>query len=180
MTTRSPGARFPTPRPAADRPERGSAMRRALARSMRGWIVFAVGPLLWAALSSAAQLGDAPGQIRLAVRDASRALQAANAPLFLAAFDRQEFAGYGELREQVTALVAQRRIASSVAVESVQGGPVEWTVDVDWLIELTHKLDPSPPEQRRDILKLRVRKRGRRWRVVDLQPLTFFAALPDP
>lgn len=155
-------------------------MRRALARSMRGWIVFAVGPLLWAALSSAAQLGDAPGQIRLAVRDASRALQAANAPLFLAAFDRQEFAGYGELREQVTALVAQRRIASSVAVESVQGGPVEWTVDVDWLIELTHKLDPSPPEQRRDILKLRVRKRGRRWRVVDLQPLTFFAALPDP
>lgn len=155
-------------------------MRRALARSMRGWIAFAAGPLLWAALSSAAQLGDAPSQIRLAVRDASRALQAGNAPLFLAAFDRQEFAGYGELREQVTALVAQRRIASSVAVESVRGGPVEWTVDVDWLIELTHKLDPSPPEQRRDTLTLRVRKRGRRWRVVDLQPLTFFAALPDP
>lgn len=155
-------------------------MPRALARSMRGWIAFAVGPLLCMAPSSAAQPADAPSQIRLAVRDASRALQAGNAPLFLAAFDRQEFAGYGGLREQVSALVAQRRIASSVAVESVQGGPVEWTVDVDWLIELTHKLDPSPPEQRRDILKLRVRKRGRRWRVVDLEPLTFFAALPDP
>lgn len=149
---------------------------------MRGWrvaIACKVAALLCAALAGAAQQADAAGQIRLVVRDASRALQAGNAPLFLALFDRQEFAGYGELREQVTALAAQRRIASSVAVESVRGGPVEWTAEVDWLIELTHKLDPSPPEQRRDTLKLRVRKRGKRWRVVDLQPVQFFAALPD-
>lgn len=158
-------------------------MRRGLARLVRGWrgsIAFKAAPLLLCmSIAGAAQPTDPPGQIRLAVRDASRALQAGNAPLFLAAFDRQEFSGYGELREQVTALVAQRRIASSVAIESVQGGPVEWAVEVDWLMELTHKLDPSPPEQRRDTLKLRVRKRGRRWRVVDLQPLAFFVALPD-
>lgn len=154
-------------------------MRRALAQSMRV-IAFNAATLLCGASAGAAQPTDPPGQIGLAVRDASRALQAGNAPLFLAAFDRKVFAEYGELREQVTALVAQRRIASSVAVDSVGGGPVEWTVEVDWLIELTHKLDPSPPEQRRDTLELRVRKRGRRWRVVDLQPLTFFAALPDP
>lgn len=114
------------------------------------------------------------------VRDASRALQAGNAPLFLAIFDRKDFAEYRELREQVTALVAQRRIASSVAVQSIQGGPIDWTVEVDWLIELTHKLDPSPLEQRRETLKFHLRKRGRRWRVVGLRPVTFFAALPNP
>lgn len=155
-------------------------MRRGSARGWRGPIAFIVVALLGAALAGAAQPTDAPGQIRLVVRDASRALQAGNAPLFLAAFERKEFAGFSELREQVTALAAQRRIASSVAVESVRGGPFEWIAEVDWLIELTHKLDPSPPEQRRDTLTLRVRKRGKRWRVVDLRPVTIFAALPDP
>lgn len=150
-----------------------------MARGRRGSIACNVAALLGVAVAGAAQPTDAPGQIRLAVRDASRALQAGNAPLFLAAFEREEFAGFPELREQVTALAAQRRIASSVAVESVRGGPVEWVVEVDWLIELTHKLDPSPPEQRRDTLTLRVRKRGKRWRVVDLQPAAFFAALLD-
>lgn len=136
--------------------------------------------MLCVAVSGLAQPTDARDQIRLVVRDASRALQAGNAPLFLAPFDRKAFAEYRELREQVTALVAQRRIASSVAVQSIQGGPTDWTVEIDWLMELTHKLDPGPLEQRRDILEIRVRKRGGRWLVVGLRPVTFFAALPNP
>ncbi len=123
-----------------------------------------------------AQPDDAT-RVRLLIRDASRALQAGNAPLFLAAFDRRAMPRFDVLREQVSAMTAQRRIASSVASGPLQGDPSVWTVRVDWLLELTPKLDPGPLERRRATLTLRVRKRGRRWKIVQLEPLEFFSAL---
>lgn len=113
------------------------------------------------------------------VRDASRALQAGNAPLFLAAFNRLPAPAFARLREQVTALAAQRRIASSVATGAPEGGPDEWTVRVDWLLRLSSKLDPGPLERREETLTLRVRKHGRRWKVVGCEPLEFFRARRD-
>ncbi len=91
-------------------------------------------------------------------------------------FDRRGFQGFAALREQVEALAAQRRIASSVAVGPVAGGPDEWTVEVDWLIELTPKLEPGSIETRRETVVLRLRRNGKRWRIVGLEPLGFFAA----
>lgn len=120
---------------------------------------------------------DDTAQVRLLIRDASRALQAGNAPLFLAAFDRQEMPRFDVLREQVSALAAQRRIASSVESGPLEGDPNVRTVRVDWLLELTPKLDPGPLERRRTTLTLRVRKRGKRWKIVWLEPLEFFSAL---
>lgn len=125
--------------------------------------------------------GQPPGEdpataiVRL-VRDCSRSLQSGNAALFMGAFDRRRFAGHAALRERISALAQQRRIASSVAVGPVTGGPDEWRVSVDWLVELTPKLDPGPVERRRQKVDLRAARRGGRWRFVDLEPLEFFAA----
>lgn len=131
-----------------------------------------------------AQGEDVADRIRTVVRDASRALQAGNAPLFMAAFDRRAFPGFRELREQVTALAAQRRIASSVEVGVPAGGPGEVTLRVDWLLELTPKIDPGPLERRHGTLALLMVKRNKRWRIARLEPAGFFASLrevrPEP
>lgn len=119
---------------------------------------------------------DETAEAQALVRDASRALQAGNAPLFLAAFDRREMPRFDELREQVTALAAQRWIASSVASGPLAGGPEIWTMRVDWLLELKPRLDPGPVERRRKTLALELRKRNGRWKIARLAPLDFFEA----
>lgn len=118
--------------------------------------------------------------IRQVIRDASRALQAGNAPLFLASFDRRSFEGFDRLREQLAALGAQRRIASSVDSGAPFGGPAEWTVRVDWLLDLTPRLDPGPVERRRETITVGMRKLRGRWRIVSLEPRAFFSSAPQP
>ncbi len=163
-----------------------SAMRSRLPKrsclwSPRPWLgrsVLACAALLVGPVPGAAQGGDGADRIALMVRDASRALQAGNAPLFLAAFERGSVPDFASFREQVTALAEHRRIASSVAAGPVEGGPEEWTVRVDWLLELAPKLDPGPLERRRETVTLKARKRGKRWKFVSLDRPEFFAALP--
>ena len=121
------------------------------------------------------QVSDPAIAIKRLLLDASRSLQSANAALFMGLFDRASFDGYAALREDIGALAAHRRIASSVSVGVPEGGPVQWTASVDWLLELTPKLDPGPVERRRQTLRVSVRKRGKRWRIVGLEPIGFFA-----
>ena len=131
---------------------------------------------LWASPAVAgAQISDPDIGIKRLLLDASRSLQSANAALFMGLFDRVSFDGYAALREDIGALTAHRRIASSVSVGMPEGGPEQWTASVDWLLELTPKLDPGPVERRRQTLRVSVRKRGKRWRIVGLQPAGFFA-----
>ena len=152
-------------------------------RAVRCWPSAALALVAMVA-SVAATRAQVPGpadDIKLLVLDASRSLQSANAALFMGLFDRVSFAGYAALREDIRALTAHRHIASSVAVGLVEGGPEQWTASVDWLLELTAKLDPGPVERRRRTIRVSVRKRGKRWRIVNLAPTGFFApGLPDP
>jgi len=137
--------------------------------------VLALAALLASAAATRAQVSGPAADIKLLVLDASRSLQSANAALFMGLFDRVSFDGYAALREDIRALTAHRRIASSVAVGLIEGGPEQWTASVDWLLELTPKLDPGPVERRRQTVRVTVRKRGKRWRIVDFEPVGFFA-----
>ena len=155
-------------------------------RQQASWLHRAAGAALIAAALAvtpppcrAESLADADA-IRRAIRDASRALQAGNAPLFLAWFDRRSFEGFDRFREQLFALAAQRRIASSVESGSPDEGPGGWTVSVDWQLDLTPKLDPGPVERRRETLSIGLRKRGGKWRIVSLRPRGLFASAPPP
>lgn len=148
----------------------------------RRWPAAALAVVTLAA-SAALTRAQAPGpaaDIKLLVLDASRSLQSANGALFMGLFDRVSFDGYAALREDISALTAHRRIASSVAVGLIEGGPERWTASVDWLLELTPKLDPGPVERRRQTVRVSARKRGKRWRIVDFEPTGFFApSRPD-
>ena len=119
---------------------------------------------------------DAAAGIRDLVRGLSRALQAGNAPLFLAAFDRRAFGGFQRLREQVSALTEQRRIASSVESAQPVSDAGSWSVRVNWLLELTPREGVGPIERRHEVLVLRLVRGVKRWRIADLEPADFFAA----
>lgn len=158
---------------------RGSRRRSSSAvLALAAWAVAATPALLLS------QGEDAEEGIKRVVRNMSRALQAGNAPLFIAAFDRQGFPGLPELREQLTALTAQRRIASSVEIGALRGGPAEFTLRVDWLLELTPKVDSGVLERRHETLSLVVVNRNGRWKIARLEPLGFFSSLrevrPEP
>lgn len=145
------------------------------ARCRRSGAVFAVVALLASPTAARSQGSDPATGIKRLLLDASRSLQSANAALFMGLFDRASFDGYAALQEDIGALTAHRRIASSVSVGVPEGGPEQWTANVDWLLELTPKLDPGPVERRRQTLRVSVRKRGKRWRIVGLAPAGFFA-----
>ena len=166
--------------PSATRESLPQGSCRSLLRVGLPWPVLACLAVLAVPAPGLAQRENAADRIALMVRDASRALQAGNAPLFLAAFEPGAVADFASFREQVSALAEQRRIASSVAAGPVAGGPEEWTVRVDWLLELAPKLDPGPLERRRETVTLRVRKRGKRWKFVSLDRPELFEALRRP
>lgn len=117
---------------------------------------------------------DEAASIRLVIRDASRALQAGNAPLFLSKFDSRSMQRFDDLRMSVEALTAQRTIASSVENGPPRVENDERIVSVDWLLQLTPISDPGPVEIRQESLSLRFAERKGKWKIVTLEPVEFF------
>ena len=142
-------------------------LRGAFCRSLAAalFLAAAAGPL---------RAQDEAAAVRLVILDASRALQANNAALFLAKFDARSMPGFDVLRVRVLALTAQRTIASSVEIgplREADGGPA---LSVDWLLQLTPLRGPGPVEIRQEKLTLRFVKRKGKWKIAALEPLEFF------
>jgi hypothetical protein len=102
------------------------------------------------------------------------ALGNANAGEFLAAFD-PAMPAYETLRANVTALVAQVDVQSGIDPLSNEGDARAREVAVDWLMRLVDRTGLNRVTNRHDTVKCRMEKRGRRWKVVSLDPVGFFA-----
>jgi len=111
------------------------------------------------------------------------ALSAANPQEFLTAFDKS-MPGYQKLSDSVTALIREFEPQSSVDFNKDDGDDRKRTVEADWLLVL-RPLDNAnfknahaevlASAQREQVLKCTVEKEGRKWKVVSLEPLDFFA-----
>ena len=146
-------------------------LRGASSRSLAAALFFAA---LFLEAAAPLRAQDEAAAVSLVVLDASRALQANNAALFLSKFDGRSMPRFDDLRVRVLALTAQRTIASSVEIgplREADGGPA---VTVDWLLQLTPLFEPGPVETRREKLSLRFVKRKGKWRIAALEPADFF------
>jgi hypothetical protein len=101
-------------------------------------------------------------------------LSAGNAREFLAAFD-PAMPGYGKLRQNVTALVAQGDIESSVEIAADEGDAQKRALELDWRMRVKREQAATAGIPRQQRLKVRVEKRGKKWKVTWLEPLEFFA-----
>lgn len=97
-----------------------------------------------------------------------------NAAPFLSYFDRK-MPGYETLRENVTNLVAQADLQASLEPVRNEGDDRARDVDLDWTMRITSLVQGMTSTERRQVVKCRLEKQGKKWRIVSIAPLAFFA-----
>ena len=102
------------------------------------------------------------------------ALSAGNSAEFLRHFDRS-MPGYEMLQRDVTALVLQADLHSSIELLGNEGHSVE----LDWYLQVVQKEDAGGSAERRERVRCRLEKQNKRWRIVSFAPLSFFTP-PEP
>ena len=92
---------------------------------------------------------------------------------FLREFERA-MPGYDHLDRAIPALLGQGGITCSVQPLSNDGDDAKRALTLDWYLEI-RPVDPAAPVvRRRDVIQMRIEKREKHWRVVALDPLSFF------
>jgi hypothetical protein len=122
--------------------------------------------LVGACLTAAGQ--DRPPAQMEAFRAVSEALANLDADAFLAQFD-QQMPEYDKLRDEIRELVATaQEIGTTIDVITDEGDDDKRMLDLDWLL----KIDNG--DARRQIVKCRVEKQGKKWKITALDPVEFF------
>ena len=102
------------------------------------------------------------------------ALTDVNVPGFMSAFDR-EMPGYDKLKTEIDGLTLQNEISSSVEPIKDDGDDSKRLVEMDWYLQVRSLQQNGPITTRREVIHCELRKQGKRWKIVSLQPLEFFA-----
>ena len=124
------------------------------------------GSLLAASIMLIAQERPAP-QMEV-FRDIAEALANRDADAFLDQFDRQ-MPGYEKLRDEIRELLAvTQEIGTTVDVISDEGDEQKRSLELDWVL----KFDTEDP--RRQVVKCRAEKQGKKWKITGLEPVEFF------
>jgi hypothetical protein len=79
------------------------------------------------------------------------------------------------LAANVSGLLAEYEVHSSIELLSEEGSGSTQTVDLDWFLELVEQQDETNVARRRDRVTCRLTKTGKKWKVVALEPIAFFA-----
>jgi hypothetical protein len=117
---------------------------------------------------------DSADQVWDVVSSIASALSNGSGADFLSAFDRA-MPGYEELRTNVTALLGQADVQSSIDLVGNEGDDRARNVEVDWLLSIVGHADVSGATKRQEHVKCRFEKQGKRWRIVGIEPRAFFA-----
>lgn len=136
-------------------------------------LLSSLAPLLRA--DSAQQVWDLFGEM-------AGSLSSSNAQAFLTAFDKG-MPGYQKLSDSVNALLGEFDVQSSVEFNKNEGDDQKRQVEADWLMILrplqggpvTAHHEAMADNQREQVLKCTLAKQGRKWKMVALEPVEFFA-----
>ena len=74
------------------------------------------------------------------------------------------------LRAAFHALVEKFEVASAISILSLENR----TVVLDWFLELKSRGSSAPVERRRSNVKCQVGRKGKAWRIVNLEPVEYF------
>jgi len=122
----------------------------------------------------AAGAADAHQEVFDLFTEMASALSEGNALAFLKPIDRA-MPDYQKLQDNVGALVAQNDLASSIEVLKEQGNEKRREVELDWFLEIRSHEIHGPYERRRQIVKCRLERDKKKWKIVALEPVDFFA-----
>jgi hypothetical protein len=125
-------------------------------------------------LACVALLADTHDDVVDVFASMAAALAEINVAQFMDAFDRSA-PDYNKLKDQVTALVKQAEISSSVEPLKDEGDDSKRLVEMDWVLEIRSLVPDGPLVRRREIIRCELRKDKKRWKIVSLTPIEFFA-----
>lgn len=128
-----------------------------------------------AVIVSLAALADTHADVVDLFAQMAAALSDDNAAQFMKAFDRN-LAEYGRLETQITALLANSEVASSVEPLKDEGDERKRDIELDWYLELRSRVRGGPLVQRRAVIYCQLEKQGKHWRITSMKPMEFFEA----
>jgi hypothetical protein len=130
--------------------------------------------LLLVPLAALCHAADAPQEVLDLIADLAASLSAGNVSLFLKAFD-PAMPGYAKLRDNVTGLIAQGDVQSFIDPLEDEGDDRRRAVQLQWTLLMHRGQETTSFARREQVVKCRVEKRGGKWRIVELEPIEFFA-----
>jgi hypothetical protein len=130
--------------------------------------------LLMISLAACCRAADPAREVLDLIAEAAASLSAGNVALFLKAFD-PAMKGYAKLRENVTGLVAQGDVQSLIDPLEDEGDDHRRVAQFHWTLRIEHGQQAASFTRREQVVKCTVEKRGGKWRIVELEPIEFFA-----
>jgi hypothetical protein len=130
--------------------------------------------LVLVAFAVALLYGDAHEEAIKLIGSVAAALSTVNVPAFMDAFDKN-MPDYGKLQADVAALVNQADVGSSIEPIADEGDDVHRTMDLDWYLEVRSLVQDGPIVHRRQVIHCELRKEKKKWKIIALKPLDFFA-----
>jgi len=125
-------------------------------------------------LISTVALADSSADVLNVFSAAAEALTNDDSSAFLDNFDRN-MPEYAALRANIEGLLAAYEVGSTIEVVSDEGDDEKRTVALDWLLVTSEKNVVNGDQQtRRRIVRCRVERRGKQWRIIGLDPVDFF------
>ena len=95
---------------------------------------------------------------------------------FMAVFSK-DMPDYDTLKNNVTALVNEGEVSSSIQPLTEEGDGQVYKIDLDWLLEVRSLEQDGPIVRRREVVHCELRKEKKHWKIVALKPLDFFAPI---
>ncbi len=130
----------------------------------RGWLIALAAPLL----------ADTKQDVLDLFTAMASALSEGNGLAFLDHIDHS-MPDYQKLEQNVLALVAQNEVLTSIDVLKQEGTEEQQTVELDWFLQIRSREENGPLERRRQSVKCRLTHTKKKWKVMSLEPVSFFA-----
>ncbi|HUO30244.1 MAG TPA: hypothetical protein VMU80_13570 [Bryobacteraceae bacterium] len=80
-----------------------------------------------------------------------------------------------DFRNDIASLAAQASLTNSIEVLSDKGDNTHRTEELDWFLEIVNNAPSHTVERRRAVLKFGLERKGKKWKIVSIEPLHFFA-----
>lgn len=114
---------------------------------------------------------ETPKDVLDLFRTAAEALADKDPTNFLDKFDRK-MPGFDTLHDEVFALLDHSEVSSELEIVSDEGDGQKRALQLDWVLQV----DEDQP--RRQIVKCRIERQGKKWKIVSIEPVDFFRPSP--
>jgi hypothetical protein len=139
----------------------------------RRTFLLTVGGAATSAVARVALAADAQQQVFDLFTKIASALSDDDPVMFVEAVD-PGMPHFQDFRRDVVALTDLADLTNSIEIVTDTGDDTHRTEELDWFLEIVGKSDPHPLERRREVVKFRLERKGKKWKIVSIEPLHFF------